>query len=124
MRRGTFAANVSDADLLRRDDHAKVPGAGKHDATLVGLASGHFAGRVTRLRTFLIDDAVKVLPGVEVVVAVKHDIYVVGYRQLVDWHCPAGTLLPEDRLTVGVCAAPFVKRRGFGAPAAVIVGNN
>jgi hypothetical protein len=73
-------------------------------AVIGGVAGSAAAAFVTRLRNFLIDDAVEVLLGVEVIVTVEDDVDVIGEEQRVNRHEPAGTVLLETIAAVSVPA--------------------
>lgn len=72
-------ADIVDDDFGRGHTHPDIPGTAKHHPvtiTVFGCRTGRptIAG-VTWLGHFLINDPIKLLPGVQVVVAMKNDVH-------------------------------------------------
>ena len=76
---------------------------------------------MTGLRDFLVDDAIEVLFGEEVVVAMKNNLDTVFYKELMDGLFPVGTVLVELIDAVGVFATPFPVGGSFNTATIVLV---
>ena len=81
-----FPAGQAGRDVFQgrpawRNSYAQVARTAEECAALVtvfgGVAGSASAAFVARLRNFLIDEAIKVLPGVEMIVAVEDDVDVI-----------------------------------------------
>ena len=112
-------ADEVDRDASRRNRDPQVPGAAEdvalHVAVLGGVAR-RVAAPQSRLGNFLVDDAVEVLLGEEVVVAVEDDRDAGFDQQWMNGHGPAGPVLLEAVAAVRVLSAPFVERRRLAPP--------
>ena len=86
-----------------------------------GVAGSAAVGLGSRLRDFLVHDAVEVLLGVEMIVTVENDGDAVLLEQLMDRGRPAGTVLPEAITAIRVLATPLKERRGFCPAAGLII---
>ena len=74
-----------------------------------------------RLRHQLVDDAVKILLGEEMVMPMKNNGDAVLDQHLVDWHFPAGPLQGELVSPVQAFPAPFKVTRGLGTASTAAV---
>ena len=123
MRYRPVGMNVFHRCLIGVDGHAKMAGTTEDDAALVTVFSGapEVATWITGLWNFLIDDAIKVLLAVEMVVTVKENVDVVLHQQLVNRQRPARTFLFENVFPIQILAAPLEERRDFHAAPALSV---
>ena len=105
-----------------------MAGAAENDSGAVAIVSRVAGGTIiagtswmSRLRHFLINDAIQILLGVEMIVAVEDNAHFILYQKLMYGRRPARTVLLETIRAVGIPAAPFEKRHGLNAATALVV---
>ena len=101
-----------DAEVARtaEDGSVCVVIIGGEDRAILGV-------HATRLRNFLIDNAIELLFGIQMVMAVEYGGHAILNQQLVDWHRPSGPLCGEACGAVRVKPTPLVERSGLDAAA-------